>query len=583
VKSNFRRFLGYVKPYRFLIVLATIGGMVKFLLPLAVPQITRFLIDDVYTNAAVPAAERTRTLLVAIGVMIGAYLFVWVPFTFIRHYFASKAGHRSVFDLRCDLYDHILRMHAAFFDEKRSGGIVSRLIGDVALAQNLVGTALTNVWMDALSLVFVMVFLFTLDAPTALAALVTFPAYIFFFRRFGDRIKASSRQVQQEIETISGNAQEKVLGSSVVRAFGREAEEQEAFRRDSDRLLDTTMRANMLQAKNMAISGFLTSVAPLIVTIVGGYRVIHGQMSVGTLVAVGMYLPNLYLPLQRFSELNVVIANSMAAIDRIFEIMDNPPDIADAPGARGLGDGECEGRVEFRDVSFGYDDERPVLKGVDLAVSPGERVALVGSSGSGKTTIANLIPRFWDVDSGAVLVDGVDVRERKLGSLRRQIGLVLQEPILFSGSIMENILYGDPKAGEARVIEAAKAANAYDFIMRLPEGFDTLIGERGASLSGGQKQRITIARAFLKDPRILILDEATSALDVESEKLIQDALERLLQGRTAIIIAHRLSTVARTDRIFVVEEGRIVESGRHDELLAAGGRYRKFMSLQLGA
>jgi ATP-binding cassette, subfamily B, putative efflux pump len=581
MKGNFRRFLGYVKPYRGMIVLAVIGGMVKFLVPLAVPQITRYLIDDVYLNEALSVTSRGHILLFCVASMIAVYAFVWAPFTYMRHYFSAKAGHRSVFDLRCELYDHILRMHAAFFDEKRSGGIVSRLIGDVAQAQNLVGTALTNVWMDAMSLVFVIAFLFSLDVPTALAALVTFPAYIFFFRRIGDKIKKSSRRVQEETETISGNAQEKVLGSSVVRAFGREEEEQESFRRDSDRLLDTTMRSNVLQAKNMAISGFLTSVAPLIVTLVGGWRVIRGDISVGTLVAVGMYLPSLYLPLQRFSELNVVIASSMAAVDRIFEIMDNPPDIADAPGARDFRGGG--GLVEFQDVSFGYKEGSPVLSGIDLRIEAGSRVALVGASGSGKTTIANLIPRFWDVDSGAVLVDGLDVRSLRLKGLRRRIGLVLQEPILFSGSIMENILYGDPEAGEARAIEAARAANAYDFVMRLPDKFDTLIGERGASLSGGQKQRLTIARAFLKDPRILILDEATSALDVESERLIQEALERLLEGRTAIIIAHRLSTVARTDRIFVVEGGRIVESGRHDELLAAGGRYRRFMSLQLGA
>jgi ABC-type multidrug transport system fused ATPase/permease subunit len=367
----------------------------------------------------------------------------------------------------------------------------------------------------------------------------------------------------------------------VVRAFGREDEEKTSFVRDSDRLLVTTMKGSFFQSANMAISGFLTGIAPLIVTLFGGWRVIHGDISVGTLVAIGMYLPSLYLPLQRFSELNVVFATSMASLDRIFEIMDSPPSIADMPGAVDFPRGECAGAVEFRNVSFHYVEERPVLAGFNIKIEPGERLALVGRSGSGKTTISNLIPRFWDVDGGSVTVDGIDVRHMKLKSLRRHIGMVLQDPVLFSGTIKENILYGKPEASEAEVKDAARLANALDFISALPEGFDTEVGERGVSLSGGQKQRLTIARAFLKDPRILILDEATSALDAESERLIQEALERLMRERTTIIIAHRLSTVARADRILVIEDGRIVESGTHEELTKSDGVYRRFMALQL--
>jgi ATP-binding cassette, subfamily B, putative efflux pump len=580
-RGNFRRFLGYVRPYTGPLALATIGGIVKFVVPLMAPQLTKYLIDDVFPNAALSAPQKMNALVLAVGGMAALYALAWVPFTYLRHYMAAKAGNRSVFDLRCDLYEHILRMPASFFSEQRSGGIVSRLIGDVTQAQNLVGTALTNVWMDAISLVLILYFLLRLDPATAGVALVTFPLYILVLKKMGGRIKRSSRLVQEGLQLMSGNAQEKIAGSVVIRAFGRERDEHESFLRDSDRLLDTTMKSSVFQAVNVTISGFLTGIAPLIVTLFGGWRVITGDISVGTLVAVGLYLPSLYLPLQRFTELNAVIATSMASLDRIFEVMDNPPVIADSPAARDFPPGGARGEVELRGVSFGYDPAVPVLQGFSMRVSAGERLALVGRSGSGKSTIAGLIPRFYDVQSGVVLVDGLDVREIRLKALRRQIGMVLQDPILFSGTVRENILYGDPHAPDERVREAARLANALDFIERLPDGMDTEVGERGASLSGGQKQRLTIARAFLKDPRILILDEATSALDAESERLIQDALERLMNGRTTIIIAHRLSTVAHADRILVIDGGRIVEAGTHGELTARDGHYRRFMALQL--
>jgi subfamily B ATP-binding cassette protein MsbA len=294
-----------------------------------------------------------------------------------------------------------------------------------------------------------------------------------------------------------------------------------------------------------------------------------------------MYLSPLYLPLQRFSELNVVYANAMAALDRIYEIMDEKPEIVSAPGAIDLP--QIRGEVQFDDVSFEYNEGCPVLQGVTFQVEPGVRVALVGPSGSGKTTVVSLIPRFYDVCAGHVRIDGHDVREVKIESLRRHIGMVLQDPILFSGTIRENILYGRPSATDAEVMEAARAANALEFVTSLPHGFETEVGERGSMLSGGQRQRITIARAFLKDPKILVLDEATANLDPESEHLIQGAMKRLIVGRTTFIIAHRLSTVVNADRILVLSAGRVIESGTHRELLANGGLYRDFHQKQFAS
>ncbi len=570
--QTFVRFLTYVRPYWFFILLGVLGGIVKFTVPLLIPQVTRYLLDHVYLNPQMSVATKLHQLFLGVGGLILVFILVWAPFTYLRHYYTGKAGNRSVFDLRCDLYERVLRMSTSFFRRHQSGGIVSRLINDIGLAQNLVGNALTNVWMDSISLGVILYFLFQIDLKLTLVALVTFPVYLFFYHNLGQKLKVSSHQIQQEIEAISGNVQEKIAGSLVVHAFNQEKSEQKNFNRDSEKLFSTTMYSVFLQSLNMVITGVLTNLAPLIVTIYGGYQVILGHLTVGELVAVGMYLNPLYLPLQRFSELNVVFSSSMAALDRIFEIMDEEPEIADKPNALKLSD--VRGEVSFEDVCFSYQTESPILHQVNFTVKPGEKVAIVGHSGSGKTTLVSLIPRFYDVDSGAVLVDGYDVRDLTVKSLRRQIGIVLQDPVLFSGTIHENILYGNPKASQTEVAMACKAANAYDFIKTLPQGFDTEVGERGAFLSGGQKQRLTIARAFLKDPKILILDEATSSLDTESERLIQEALERLMVNRTTFIIAHRLSTIMTADRILVLHNGSIVQSGTHEQLIQQNGIYQ---------
>jgi ATP-binding cassette, subfamily B, putative efflux pump len=571
-KNNFLRFLGYVRPYWKYVFLAVLGGITKFTVPLFVPQITRYLVDKVYLNNGLSMDQKIFDLFFYVGGMILVFLFFWAPMTYIRHYYAGKAGHRSVFDLRCDLYYQILKKSASFFNKHKSGGIVSRLINDTAMAQDLVGNALTNVWMDAIALVVILFFMFQIDFSLACVALTTFPFYLVIYKKFGKKLKMSSLDVQKEIEVMSGNLNEKISGFNIIRAFGQEETEEKNFDNESKNLFSKTLRTIFLNSLNVTFTGVLTSLAPLIVTFYGGYQVIRGNISIGDLVAIGMYLGPLYLPLQRFSELNTIFSNSMVALDRIFEVMDEIPEIGDRKDSVELTD--LKGHVLFENVSFSYKKDHPVLNDVSFSMDAGQKVALVGLSGSGKTTIISLIPRFYDVDCGAIRIDGTDIRNIKVKSLRKSIGMVLQDPILFSGTIKENILYGYPGATEQEVVAACKDANAHDFIMKLPKGFDTEVGERGAFLSGGQKQRLTIARAFLKNPKILILDEATSNLDSESERSVKEALDRLTSGRTTIIIAHRLSTVINADKILVLHHGKIVETGTHDELISLNGIYQ---------
>jgi ABC-type multidrug transport system fused ATPase/permease subunit len=569
---NFVRFLRYVRPYTKYLVIATLGGIVKFVVPLLVPQVTRYLLDDVFLNTTLLAEEKLHKLLIYAGGMMGIFIFVYAPFVYLRHLYADKASHRAVFDLRCDLYYRILRMSASFFNRTKSGEIITRLISDIQLAQNIIGTALTNVWMDAIAVIVVLYFLFKIDVATTLVALSTFPLYVLVFRKFSDRIRRTTRQAQDQLSIMSSNAQERISGSMVIQAFAQEVYEKTRFRAESEELFSTNMRRILIQSLHQALAGALVGLAPLVIICYGGYRVIYGNITVGELIAITMYLGPLYLPLQRFSELNIVFSNSMAALDRIYEIMDEKPDIVDRPGAVELS--RVKGDVAFEGVSFAYNHGCPILKDVTFSVGAGQKVALVGQSGSGKTTIVNLIPRFYDVSAGRVMIDGHDVRDVKIKSLRRHIAMVLQDPVLFSGTIRENILYGNPSASEKDIIKAAQAANAYDFIGSLPDGFETQVGERGTLLSGGQKQRITIARAFLKNPEILILDEATSSLDSQSEYLIQDAMARLVTGRTTFIIAHRLSTIIHADLIFVLSAGSVIESGTHKELLDKEGAYK---------
>jgi len=600
--STLLRFLAYVAPHKWYIVGAALTGILKFVIPLAFPLALKYVTDIILARDPAALNESTNRLLdrwcsaalhaapwlgtgasghlMAVGVtMLVLYAVLGIA-SFYRSYWAGQAGHRLIFDLRYALYQHIQSMSHSFFDQRRSGSIVARFVSDIQLAQNFVGSALTNVWMDGAALGFVVWILFVLEPRLAWVSLGVIPFYVALIRYFSPRIKAASQSVQEMLEDFSGELQEKIAAAGTVKAFGREQHEAQRFYDSSQTLLDLTLHNVALSSASMAATTYLTSVAPLLVVWAASTMILHGTMSVGTMIAFYAYLGSLYLPLQRFSELSVVISNSLAAIDRIFEFFDIRPEVVETPNAQRLD--RAAGRVSFRNVTFAYPSRHghPALRAITIDVAPGETVALVGRSGAGKSTLVALIPRFYDAGEGAVCIDGIDVRQVTLASLRAQIGIVPQDPILFSGTLQENLLYGKPEATADELLTATRAANADEFIVQLPDGYDTLVGERGLRLSGGQRQRIAIARAFLKDPPILILDEATSALDSESENLIHEALRRLMQGRTTFIIAHRLSTVINADRIVVIENGRLCEVGRHAELLARGGVYSQLYDEQ---
>jgi ABC-type multidrug transport system fused ATPase/permease subunit len=573
------RFLAYVRPYWPYVAAATGAGIVKFLAPLAFPWMLKVLLDEVVLDGARDPAGVEHKVWLLVGA-VAAVNVLWMVATYYRSMFAAIAGHRMMRDLRIALFDHVQRLSHAFFARQQTGAIVSRLVNDIGLAQNFVGSALTNVWMDIVLLVALIAILAAIHPVLTLVSVALMPLYIWALRAIGPRIQQSSKEVQQRLEVLSGELHEKVSGVAIVKGFTRENVEAQAFATHANKLLKKVLHAVRFTAANEVMVGFVVNMAPLLVVGFGVHEILGGRLTVGALTQFLLYLGMFYLPLQRLSDLSVVLSNSLAAIERIFEYFDTQPHVAEQPRAVRLK--ECTGRIEFEHVGFSYDAGAATISDIHLSVLSGQTVAFVGPSGAGKSTLANLVPRFYDPTAGRILLDGHDLRDIELASLRSHIGIVNQETILFSGTVQENLLLAKANATPAELRAALEAANALEFVERLPEGLGTEIGERGARLSGGQKQRLAIARAFLKDPRILILDEATAALDSQAERRIQEALARLLRNRTSIVIAHRLSTVLRADQIVVLEAGRIVDIGRHPELLARGGLYAQLYREQFG-
>ena len=569
--KNYVRLLGYIKPYIGRLIEAIICIIIAAGANLYLPWIIKDMIDKVL-------AEKDMQMLNVISIGIVVTFFIRGIFYYGQSYLVSFVGQRVIIDVRDVLFKKFQRLPLSYFDRHQTGEIMSYITNDVAALQNALVDRLIELVTESSIFVGSLVMMVLLDWKLSLLTLITVPLVGQAMKIFGRKLKSSGTVIQERLADITATMQESIAAVRVVKSFGREDFEIERFHRQNELNFRAEMKNNQLMSLLTPTVEFLAALAVTVIVWFGGYEVVNGVITAGALVAFLTYAVNLANPVKRISRVYGAIQKAMAGADRVFAIMDLPETIANHPDAKELP--PVKGEVVFDDVTFAYKEGANALSHVSLAASPGQMVAFVGPSGAGKSTIANLIPRFYDVSSGAIRIDGYDVRAVTMESLRRQIGIVPQETMLFSTTVRENIRYGRLDATEEEIVQAAKDANAHDFIMALPKGYDTKIGERGLNLSGGQRQRIAIARAILKDPRILILDEATSALDTESEKIVQAALDRLMVGRTSFVIAHRLSTVFNADRIYVIDGGRIHEHGTHEELLAAGGIYSNLYNIQ---
>lgn len=569
----------FVKPYTWEVIVTIIIGIFKFAIPLFIPLLIKIVIDDIIGAADLTSAEKTTQLFWWLGGTIFVFFVIRPPIEYFRQYLAQHVSNKVLYDVRRDMHEHLQKLSLRFYANSRTGDIISRTINDVEQTKNFVVTGLMNVWLDLATIIIAVCIMLTLNVELTIVALIVFPFYALSVRYFFGKLRALTRERSKSLAGVQSYLHERVAGMSVVKSFTLEEREQENFAKVNGEFLDASLKQTRWNAKSFAVVNTITDVAPLLVIGYAGYQVIHGHLSVGTMVAFIAYIERLYSPLRRLVSASTTLTQAIASMDRMFELMDEPHEIQNKKGAHELT--RARGDIAFDHVSFKYDpDGSEILHDVNFTVKAGETVAFVGMSGGGKSTIVNLIPRFYEVSEGAVRIDGHDVRDVTVKSLREQIGLVLQDTILFSDTIRENILMGQPNATEEQMIAAAKAANAHDFIVSLPQGYDTTVGERGVKLSGGQKQRVAIARVFLKNPAILVLDEATSALDLESESLIQESVEKLAADRTTIMIAHRLSTITHADRIIVISHGKVIEQGTHQQLLRQQGAYYDLYKIQ---
>ncbi|CUH33660.1 Lipid A export ATP-binding/permease protein MsbA [Staphylococcus aureus] len=574
-----KRYLQFVKPYKYRIFATIIVGIIKFGIPMLIPLLIKYAIDGVINNHALTTDEKVHHLTIAIGIALFIFVIVRPPIEFIRQYLAQWTSNKILYDIRKKLYNHLQALSARFYANNQVGQVISRVINDVEQTKDFILTGLMNIWLDCITIIIALSIMFFLDVKLTLAALFIFPFYILTVYVFFGRLRKLTRERSQALAEVQGFLHERVQGISVVKSFAIEDNEAKNFDKKNTNFLTRALKHTRWNAYSFAAINTVTDIGPIIVIGVGAYLAISGSITVGTLAAFVGYLELLFGPLRRLVASFTTLTQSFASMDRVFQLIDEDYDIKKGVGAQPI---EIkQGRIDIDHVSFQYNDnEAPILKDINLSIEKGETVAFVGMSGGGKSTLINLIPRFYDVTSGQILIDGHNIKDFLTGSLRNQIGLVQQDNILFSDTVKENILLGRPTATDEEVVEAAKMANAHDFIMNLPQGYDTEVGERGVKLSGGQKQRLSIARIFLNNPPILILDEATSALDLESESIIQEALDVLSKDRTTLIVAHRLSTITHADKIVVIENGHIVETGTHRELIAKQGAYEHLYSIQ---
>jgi ATP-binding cassette, subfamily B, bacterial MsbA len=571
--NEFRRLLGYTRPYRGRLAAALAAMVVYGAATGAIAYLIKPIFDEVLFRQA-RVREITAAIVIAYLIKgLGAYL---------SAYWMTDVGQLVVRDVRDRLFGHILGQSAAFFARRTSGQLLSRVTSDVTQIQQAVSETVGDLLREGLALVGYLILLFYYDPRLALLCLTSAPVIVYPLVRLGQKVRRSSKRSQEHLETLSHVATEAFSGHRIVKAFGMEAREASRFARASDALYRTNMKVTSALSSLPPVMEFLGGLAMAGALWYGSNEIADGRLTTGEFTSFIAALFLSYGPAKKLSRVNANLQQAIAAAGRIFEMLDTHSEVVERPGAVPMA--PLSSGVVFRHVSFYYDDRdrRRILRDVSFEVPVGRMVAIVGLSGAGKTTLVNLIPRFYDVTGGAILVDGVDIRDVTIASLRAQIGMVTQDTVLFDDTVAANIAYGSPGASKERIEAAARAAHAHEFVATLPDGYETRIGERGQRLSGGQRQRLAIARALLKDPPILVLDEATSSLDAESEHLVQDALLRLMENRTSFVIAHRLSTVRRADAIIVLERGVVREVGRHDELLARpNGIYARLYSLQM--
>ena len=575
------RILSYIVPHWHLVTASTIAGVVKLSMPLILPQVIGYFTDELLVSAYISNTDKVNEILRWLVILLGIYILIYIPAAFIRQAGSIEVANRIMNKMRCELFEHLQLMSAEFHNNNRSGSLVTRVNSDVEQVHEFIWGVVTNIWIDGITIIIYIVLLCRINVFLTIVACFALPVSVIATKRIRERISQNSRKARKGLSDISGYMQERMSGFSVVKLFGMEKFENDKFKEYSDKIYKYNRNTNRFFSLGEAMTSSFSEVICSVVVCLSAILIVKDKMTIGEMIIFETYIAYFITPIKRFAELNVTYSKSIAGIERVFDIFDIKPEIHEKENAL-IFSGKEDVRIAFQNVNFRYDKTASeyILKDISFSIEPEEKVALIGSSGCGKSTIINLLARFYDIDSGKISFGNRDLYDYSMASIYNQMGIVFQETILFSGTIEENVRYGKINATIQELERAAEAANAADFIKNFPDGWNTMIGERGTGLSGGQKQRISIARVFLKNPKLLILDEATSALDSESEAQVQDALDNLMKKRTTIIIAHRLSTIVNADKIIVMDKGKIVEIGSHEQLLQLNGRYKELYDMQ---